>query len=187
MNCKKTGEEGMTTVELLSGLIIALILLGAASTVFFAVLGSFTRYADLSENQMAVESVCNMITDQIAFAEFAAVGDEPEEGCSVIQFSEEGRILLNGEDLYSDSFYNDKRFVCTIPEPESGMPGQVFRVNVNMEDKNGRSLYSSDIVVELVNMGINGGKIRYIMNEDRKRGVDSGGQAVYISFREVQP
>lgn len=184
MSYKMKGKEGMTTVELLAGLMIALILLGAGSAVFFAASGSFTKYAERSENQMITDSVCRLISDKIAFARYVSVGVEPEEDCHVFQFLENGHVLLDGEELYNDSFYHDKKLVCSIPENENDTPVDVFRVTIKMEDGKGKSLYSSDIVVKLVNVGISGGKIRYIMNGDMKKYVDSSDQAVYISYRE---
>lgn len=186
MNCRMEGNKGMTTVELLAGLMMALMLMGAASTVFFTVSGSFLNYADRSENQMITDMVCNMITERVAYAEFIAVGTEPVEGCRVFEFSEEGRILLDGEELFESSFYHGKRLVCGLPKDNGGMSGQVFMLTVSLEDSSGKSLYSSDIVVKLINMGISGENIRYMENEDREAYVNSSDQAVYISFREVQ-
>lgn len=186
MNCRMTGKEGMTTVELLTGLMMALILMGAASTVFFTVSGSFLNYADRSENQMIIDTICNMVTDRIAYAEFVSVGTEPVEDCRAFEFSEDGHILLDGEELFDNSFYNGRKLVCRLPDDKSGTSGHVFMLTISLEDDSGKSLYSSEIVVKLINMGISGEKIRGIQNEDTEAYVDSSDRAVYISFREVQ-
>ena len=177
----------MTTVELLAGFMIAVLLLGAGFTVFFTSSGVFSRYGRRREGELMVDGVCGVIENQAAFAGYIAIGREPFEGIRCLMISEEGRVFLDGEALYPEDFYDGSRIVVEIP-PKREQPGpEVLKLTVLAEDENGEALSSSDLVVKLVNIKLYGGSVGFGPGEDWEGVVDSREEAVYISYQEVEP
>lgn len=185
---KKPGEfpllvrssPGMTLTELLAGLALSLLLFGAAASLLGASTGAFTRQTEQAFGGRVTETAERAVAARLAFAWDAGVGREPEEGCRVLVFGTDGRLRLDGQDLFSEAFYGDGKLYCRAEAPEKGESPYVLHLALRLETESGKTLSSEEIVVKLVNTELWERPVRC----REGGGLDSGEEDLYISFRE---
>lgn len=174
-------HAGFTLAEVMVSLMIAVLLMLAAGSIFLFGNRSFLMYAAVLEDDQAGESIGRTIRNRLAFAEEIRVEERrPEdEEALFLMFSDEGRFYLDGEDVFGDAYYRNRKIGCSI----GTVSDRGMQVEIWIEDTRGRRCYQGQQVIMLMNMRLSGGEISGQM-EDGQEKADSAGRDLVIWYRK---
>lgn len=182
-------EKGMTLADLTAGMAIALVIIITAGTILLSTGRWFQSYAEISNAEQATEYLCTLITDRLAFSYgLAAGGDDSSFAAAKYQelyFSRDGRVYLNGRDLYQDEYYDGRSFQCrlaVLTEPEQK---PLLDMEVILKNEEETELDTQKVVIRLLNLEAAGGhrKIQYLSEADSQGVIDSMNSGLYIWYK----
>lgn len=148
-------RRGMTMAEVLAGLAITAFLMLAAMKIMTASTGMFHKIADSARERRITEGLGDTIREQLIYVralEIDGSGGAIVEDEGQIIFTEDGRILWNGSELYGEEFYTKYRVFCSVHLPGEKDPPDVLDLTLFLENNRKEALYSFRTVVKLVNL-----------------------------------
>lgn len=180
-------EKGMTLADLTAGMAIALVIIMTGGTILLSTGRWFQSYAGISDAEQVTEYLCTLITDRLAFSYGLAAGGDGSSFAAAkyqeLYFSREGRVYLNGRDLYQDEYYDGRSFQCrlaVLTEPEP-----LLDMEVILKNEEETALDSQKVVIRLWNLEAAGGnrKIQYLSGADSQGVIDSMNSGLYIWYK----
>lgn len=149
-------RSGMTLVEVLVAMTIAVVVVTAAGGIFLFSANLSGKMGEMGIGKMKGDGLAEFVERQLKFAvQIQITCDEMTEAEAgynhVLKFGQNGMVYLDGEDLYGKNYYEGCRLVFTVEQAEESSRVLSFDVDV-MEAEEG--VYSCRSSVRLANIGL---------------------------------
>lgn len=177
-----TDENGMTLIELMAAMALAVILMTAAAGIYIYTGNVFGEAASADDLNRTTQAVSDFMEERLCCVSALEISmeEQPErEGRHELLFTTEGRIVLDGEDVYYEAFYNDRKVFCQIERLGQTEPGYVLKYRILWKDRKNITLYSRESVVKLVNLELTGENILY---QEEVFGIGSSEHDLYFYY-----
>ena len=179
----KNRTSGFTLVELVVTMAVASVLILAGGTVLVSGNRTYHRYALSVRAGELGETIAEQMRTRLQYATDILVEETQDEDIRnetgetsyIIGFTEDGRFLLDGEEVYGS--LPDIGFLggCRITRLAEEVP--VVQVEVYLTDLSGNTLYQSRELIKLFNMELSGETVGWR--------IDSGDEVIDSADRDV--
>ena len=159
----KDNNAGMTLVELLAAMVIAFVVMMAASGAYLFFGNIFRKNADVYELDRFGWMISGLIKEKISFAdqlEVSFTGESTIDGDHVIYFKEDGKVYFDGNLVYDDTASHGIKVSCEITEPDFDHK-PVLKYSITATRREDASPYSVETMIELLNMEWRGESVIY--------------------------
>lgn len=153
----KENHGGMTLTEMMASLVIMVIMTLIVMKILMTSSSVFHGLISTVESRNVMDSLCEIIREQVYCAQYLEIeGEEKDlgDGGQLLVFSEDGKVSLNGADLYGEAFYNTRSIYCQVHLPEDDENSDILDITLFLENHKGEALYSVRTVVRLINLGL---------------------------------
>lgn len=164
MKLLRDDNRGMTLVELMAAMAVALLLMLFLTRIFIFTENVFEKTASTDDLERTTQAVFDFLEKRVSCAASLEVTKEPRkemDSAHEIVFSKEGRISYDGEPLYEEAFYRGRGVYCLLLPAEKGAAAPALSYRIIWKNQENTALYSGDSVVKLVNLELAGKEIDF--------------------------
>lgn len=190
-------QAGMTLVELAAGLALCIILTFAAGSILVSSGRVFKRHAENTGASEICSYTGRFLERKLSYSECLEISYEARPRVSADQtfrFGSDGRIFLNGNDLYGDGYYAERRFICEVrrKKENDNLEKPLLDLFLYVEDESKTVRASEHIITGLANLEIHGESVRYPLQKEGSETDDgdiiysSRDHDLYIYFRDQE-
>ena len=181
-------RSGMTLVELLAAMTIAVVVVLAAGGIFIFTGKMSGEMGEAGIGKIKGDALAEFVEDQLTYAVQIQAGHEAEPEVEagynhVLTFGRDGIIYLDGKNLYGENYYEDFRFAFAVEK--TGDMERVLSFGLKVLWR-GETIYSCRSAVKFANIGLKPEwKIRYDFEESGDN-LASEEADIYIYYRLEQ-
>lgn len=186
MKVHKNDSRGMTLVELMAAMAVALILMLFLTRIFVYSGNMFEKAASVDDLERTTQAVFDFLERRLSCAASLEVTGEARndaKGAHEIVFSKNGRIYYDGKPLYEEAFYRGRSVYCMVLPADKEGTAQALSYRITWKNQENTALYSAESVVKLVNLELAG---REIVFQEEILESESSGQELYFYYEEPE-
>ncbi|NBK98157.1 MAG: prepilin-type N-terminal cleavage/methylation domain-containing protein, partial [Erysipelotrichia bacterium] len=153
-------KKGMTLVEVVVVLLIMSILLVIMGSLILNAFKYFNQTTDQDLDKRSLDSISEYVREELLYAQDVRVYSTSEvkkatqeEGFAATQwqtlFIKEGKLYKNGEMVYTDSFYNQKKLYIDV----QGIKNYRLDIHYSLKEED-KKTYETNDTLELLNLKV---------------------------------